>query len=261
MPGSAEGVPATGPRRPRSPTVGKWPRSSSVSEPIAGRRGPPSSGCGRSRPRARMSRRGVRGRSRSPRRATPRTARRPRRSPARCRAGRSRTRQSAGLARPTTTRITSGVTSIWSSQRPSSRASRLPRSVRVRAWSVVAEASVFECRTTNSRLILAHAVIIGRRRVLRMSEVGALFIIGGAEDKLGRRTVLRDFVEACGGSRRRHRHRADRVVARTRGRRRLRRPVRRGSGRPASAASAQRPAPRPTTRPFRLSSTMPPASS
>ena len=33
-----------------------------------------------------------------------------------------------------------------------------------------------------------------------MSEVGALFIIGGAEDKLGRRTVLRDFVEAAGGA-------------------------------------------------------------
>ncbi|HSS67091.1 MAG TPA: cyanophycinase [Nocardioidaceae bacterium] len=33
-----------------------------------------------------------------------------------------------------------------------------------------------------------------------MSEVGALFVIGGAEDKLGRRTVLRDFVEECGGS-------------------------------------------------------------
>jgi cyanophycinase len=35
--------------------------------------------------------------------------------------------------------------------------------------------------------------------VLRMSEVGALFVIGGAEDKLGKRTVLRDFVDACGG--------------------------------------------------------------
>jgi cyanophycinase len=32
-----------------------------------------------------------------------------------------------------------------------------------------------------------------------MPEVGALFVIGGAEDKLGRRTVLRDFVDACGG--------------------------------------------------------------
>jgi cyanophycinase len=32
-----------------------------------------------------------------------------------------------------------------------------------------------------------------------MSEVGALYVIGGAEDKLGRRTVLRDFVDACGG--------------------------------------------------------------
>jgi cyanophycinase len=32
-----------------------------------------------------------------------------------------------------------------------------------------------------------------------MPDVGALFVIGGAEDKLGRRTVLRDFVDACGG--------------------------------------------------------------
>ena len=30
--------------------------------------------------------------------------------------------------------------------------------------------------------------------------VGALHIIGGAEDKLKRRTVLRHFVEACGGT-------------------------------------------------------------
>jgi cyanophycinase len=32
-----------------------------------------------------------------------------------------------------------------------------------------------------------------------MSEVATLFAIGGAEDKLGQRTVLRDFVAACGG--------------------------------------------------------------
>jgi cyanophycinase len=32
-----------------------------------------------------------------------------------------------------------------------------------------------------------------------MSAVGALFIIGGAEDKLGKRAVLRDFVDAAGG--------------------------------------------------------------
>lgn len=31
------------------------------------------------------------------------------------------------------------------------------------------------------------------------SGAGALFVIGGAEDKLNRRTVLRRFVEACGG--------------------------------------------------------------
>jgi cyanophycinase len=38
--------------------------------------------------------------------------------------------------------------------------------------------------------------------VLRMaasSSVGALYVIGGAEDKLKRRTVLRHFVQACGG--------------------------------------------------------------
>jgi cyanophycinase len=32
-----------------------------------------------------------------------------------------------------------------------------------------------------------------------MPNVGALYIIGGAEDKLGERTVLRGFVDACGG--------------------------------------------------------------
>jgi len=30
--------------------------------------------------------------------------------------------------------------------------------------------------------------------------VGTLYVIGGAEDKLKRRTVLRHFVAACGGS-------------------------------------------------------------
>jgi cyanophycinase len=33
-----------------------------------------------------------------------------------------------------------------------------------------------------------------------MSEVGALFVIGGAEDKIEQRAVLRDFVTACGGT-------------------------------------------------------------
>jgi cyanophycinase len=33
-----------------------------------------------------------------------------------------------------------------------------------------------------------------------MSSVGALYVIGGAEDKVKRRTVLRHFVEACGGA-------------------------------------------------------------
>jgi cyanophycinase len=33
-----------------------------------------------------------------------------------------------------------------------------------------------------------------------LQPVGALYVIGGAEDKLKRRTVLRHFVDACGGS-------------------------------------------------------------
>ena len=45
--------------------------------------------------------------------------------------------------------------------------------------------------------------------------VGALYVIGGAEDKLKRRTVLRHFVEASGGTRSDDRSHPDRVVART----------------------------------------------
>ena len=70
------------------------------------------------------------------------------------------------------------------------------------------------------------------------SPPGPLLVIGGAEDKLRKRTILKEFVSACGGAGRPDRADPHRVVPRRRGRRGVRRPVpaagrRRGGARPA----------------------------
>ncbi len=71
---------------------------------------------------------------------------------------------------------------------------------------------------------------------------GPLLAIGGAEDKLGRRTVLSEFVALAGGDGRPDRGDPDRLVARARDRRGLRRPL------PQARRRARSSAARPETR-------------
>src|SRR5919107_2166038 len=92
----------------------------------------------------------------------------------------------------------------------------MPRSVSRRAWSVDANGSAFACRITIRRGRSVTDPTLAPRRLrcmpngpiereavmsphLSRSGPGPLMAIGGAEDKLGRRAVLKAFVALAGG--------------------------------------------------------------
>ena len=101
----------------------------------------------------------------------------------------------------------------------------------------------------------------GRRGAHPRSRAAPLMIIGGAEDKLRKRTILKDFVGGERRGRRTDRGRPHRVQPRRRGRRGVRRAVPAAGRRRGRRGATGQPRRRARPRPGRRSSTTRPASS
>ena len=146
-------------------------------------------------------------------------ARPPRRRPPRSRGCGRRSRPARGRARSRGRRA---------SGRRLPRRSR-PFGSRVRPWSESPQDSALAVahdhqpaggrRLGGWRLVHGHTVAADSLPVMPS---GPLMIIGGAEDKLRKRTILKEFVVASGGRRRPHRRHPHRLVPRPGDRRGLR---------------------------------------
>src|SRR5262245_4673468 len=110
-----------------------------------------------------------------------------------------------------------GTKPLSASQRPASSASSQPRCASSRTTSVSPPGSALACRRTTSCRRTASGCSLTRALWHRLAfpvmpeaadeqhpspapaEPGPLMIIGGAEDKLRKRTILKEFVAAAGG--------------------------------------------------------------
>ena len=152
------------------------------------------------------------------------------------------------------------------SHRPAAAASPCPRSASARSWSDGAPGlglGVAHHHQAPSSAPLVDCCIAPPFQPLACLSCprGPLMIIGGAEDKLRKRTILKDFVAASGGRGRPDRRHPDRLVPRPGDRRGLRGAVHQARRRPRSTPPGPRRARTRTTPAWSRPSTRPPASS